>query len=186
MKLAQGEWFAFCDSDDQWLPEKLEKQLLTLKHSPYRACVTNASIKIDGVITSRTVSTWKKNKLGFKNLLQSNDIICSSVVFHRSIFKEIGGFPEDSDLRSFEDYGYWLRVSTRTEFLYINEALVIYDDHPATSIRSRNLPASLIRKKVFSDITIWIKNTIRLHASLSFILMIKIKELKIHLRRLIE
>jgi glycosyltransferase involved in cell wall biosynthesis len=148
---AQGEWVAFCDSDDQWLPGKLAKQMAALENNSCEISCTNALRKIDGIIAPQTISDWKKEFISFGDLLRGNIVVCSSVMMKRSLYTALGGFPDNIDYAGFEDYLYWLRVATKTDFAFVDEALVIYDDHPATSIRSINLSNAAIQTSVFDD-----------------------------------
>ncbi len=157
LAVAQGEWIAFCDSDDTWKPEKLEKQLATVTKSSSRVISTNAVKKIAGVITPQLVSGEKKKVISFNTLLKGNTIICSSVLMKKSLYEEIGGFPENPAYAGFEDYMYWLRITTKTTVVFVHEALVIYDDHPETSVRSRFLSGILLKKAVLADFSKWAK-----------------------------
>jgi glycosyltransferase involved in cell wall biosynthesis len=157
MKISKGEWIAFCDSDDKWLPTKLEKQIRLIKRSGCKAICTDAFIKKNNIITTQRISNWKKVNISFNNLLWDNKIVCSSAIIHSSIFKDIGGFPEELEYKSFEDYIYWLRVTTRTNFIFLNEPLIIYDDHPETSLRSLCTDGKLIKEKTIYNLLNWTK-----------------------------
>ena len=157
MMIAKGEWIAFCDSDDEWLPKKLEGQLLEIIKQNSKACSTNAVIKKNNIITNKNLLNWKKENINFKNLLKTNNIICSSAIIHSSIYKKIGGFPEEKKYRGFEDYIYWLRVLTFTNFAFIKEPLVIYDDHPETSIRSNSTSDAELKSLSFNNFILWSK-----------------------------
>ncbi len=170
---AQGEWIAFCDSDDEWLPTKLEKQICLAEMLKCRAVCTNAFIKINDNVTSKTVSNWNKEKISFRNLLNSNNIVCSSVMIHSSIYKQINGFTETVLYGSFADYIYWLRVSTLTDFAFINEPLMIYDDHPLTSIRSSFTDGKLLKEKSLDNFINWAKGQKKVKLYL-YILYIKL------------
>lgn len=156
MSQARGEWFAFCDSDDEWLPTKLEAQLSLLEKIDCKASCTQAVIKLGGIITQNHVSKWKKDRFTFSNILRSNDIVGSSVLIHSSLYKEIGGFCTEPNYASFVDYMYWLRILTKTNFAFVKEPLVIYDDHPQTSLRSKSLSDSDLQNIVIDDFQKWI------------------------------
>ena len=135
IKVSQGEWFAFLDSDDEWRPEKLEKQLTFADKLGCKAVCSNASSYVpeDGI--KGNLLTWHKDRITFKDLLQDNQVICSSALIHRSLLKAVIGFPEEPEAKAIEDYTLWLRVATQTDFAFIQEPLVIYTDDPATSVR---------------------------------------------------
>jgi glycosyltransferase involved in cell wall biosynthesis len=106
---AQGDWVAFCDSDDQWLPTKLQIQVAKIMETSCSAVCTNAFRKIDNVVTDSKVIKHIGRKISFKNLLKSNDIVCSSSMIHSSLFKQLGGFPEIVLYGSYADYLYCIQ-----------------------------------------------------------------------------
>jgi glycosyltransferase involved in cell wall biosynthesis len=121
---SRGEWIAFLDSDDAWLPRKLEKQLAALAANPgFRLCHTDEI----WVRRGRRVNPMKKHaKAGgdiFERCLALCAISPSSALVHRSLFDEVGTF--DESLPACEDYDLWLRVTSREPVLYVDEPLVI-------------------------------------------------------------
>jgi len=179
MQLAQGEWLAICDSDDTWLPEKLEKQMAAAVKYSCDAVCANAFIKINTDTTSKKVSQWNKPTLSFANLLKTNNIVCSSAMIHSSLYKKLGGFSEIVEYGSFADYIYWLRIATSTRFAFVNEPLIIYDDHPLTSMRSTALSNETIQNKVFND---FIKNN---NPSI-FTLMVRVKQSVLLIKKILK
>lgn len=179
VKIARGKWIAFCDSDDEWLPEKLKKQIDLANKMGFKASCTAALVKMNGVISNKLVSNWKKRTIKFNDLLKSNDIVCSSAVIHSSIVQKIGEFSCNLTHRSFADYIYWLRILTLTNFAFVNEPLAIYDDHPQTSIRSDKVSDNELQKISFRNFTKWIdRNEKNIFKRLYFKLQIKIYKLK--------
>lgn len=158
LDVSNGEWIAFCDSDDKWLPTKLEKQIELVNKLGYKASCTSALISIEGIMDGKLVSNWKKPTIKFSDILRCNDIVCSSALIHRSLISKTGEFSTVVANRSFADYIYWLRVLTITNFAFVNEPLVIYDDHPETSIRSDKNRDKDIQEISFADLIIWMKN----------------------------
>lgn len=134
---ATGEWIAFLDSDDEWMADKLERQLAAVKSQNCLACSTNASRKIDGRVTDLTVSKRPESRISFGDLLAENHVVCSSALVHRSIIDRAGSFNESEGYKNYEDYDYWLRVAIWTDFAYIPFPLVIYSDMPEVSFRSQ-------------------------------------------------
>ena len=129
IEAASGEWIALLDSDDEWLPRKLERQLEALANEPeYRICHTDEVWIRNG----RRVNPMRKHaKRGgwiFEHCLPLCAISPSSAMLHRSLFEEVGMF--DESLPACEDYDMWLRVCSRYPVLFVDEALVVkYGGH---------------------------------------------------------
>ena len=129
IKRASGDWIAFLDSDDEWLPKKLEIQMKALYENPeIKICHTNEIWIRNG---KRVNPKKKHEKFGgwiFQKCLPLCCISPSSVIIHKSIFKEIGLF--DYSLPVCEDYDLWLRITARNPVLYIEEPFLIkYGGH---------------------------------------------------------
>lgn len=158
IRAAQGEWLAFLDDDDVWLPEKLSRQIELVRATNCRAACANAwrvqSGKRQGFYFSQLLST----KINFRNLLQSNMVICSSAIFHRDLLEKVKGFPEAEELLAIEDYALWLHVAAFTNFAYSPEPLLEYADEPSQSIRNQVLSLSQQKRRVFHDFSIWAKD----------------------------
>jgi glycosyltransferase involved in cell wall biosynthesis len=153
--VSKGEWLAFLDSDDEWFEEKLEKQLHIVNKLGCKAASTNARrvVPVKGEIGN--VISWEKERISFDDLLKVNQVICSSAIVHRSLWRVILGFPEAYELRSIEDWACWLRVTTQTDFAYVNEALVVYWDDPSKSLRKDSPDFWTQRKLVFNNFLNW-------------------------------
>ncbi len=120
IELAKGEWIALLDSDDEWLPNKLENQINQLKSKPeYKVCHTNEQWIRNGI----KVNQMKKHKkIGgwiFPQCLPLCAMSPSSIMIHRSIFTDIGVF--NNNLPCCEDYDLWLRITVKYPVLYVEE-----------------------------------------------------------------
>ena len=126
---AKGEWLAFLDSDDEWLPQKLTRQLDELREQPeFLLCHTNEI----WIRRGRRVNPMKKHaKSGgyiFDKCLPLCVISPSSVLIHRSLFERVGPF--DESLPACEDYDLWLRITSILPVLYLEEPLILkYGGH---------------------------------------------------------
>lgn len=135
---SRGEWLAICDSDDEWLPEKIERQLEAARRMQCLAASTNAYNVKPGANSHPPYLNWDRPEVAFNDLLYDNPVVCSSALFHRSLLDKIGGFPEEHALRSVADYTLWLRVATFTRFAYVPEPLVRYWNDPGGSLRAQD------------------------------------------------
>jgi glycosyltransferase involved in cell wall biosynthesis len=126
---ARGDWIALLDSDDAWLPGKLQAQHTALARQPgHRICHTEEVWIRDG----RRVNAMKKHaKAGgriFRRCLPLCVISPSSVLLHRDLLAETGGF--DEGLPACEDYDLWLRVCAREPVLFVEQPQIVkYGGH---------------------------------------------------------
>lgn len=162
IQAAGGEWIAFLDSDDEWLPKKIETQIKTLKAAAGLASSTEA-YRIVNNANKGPIMTWKKNKITFSDLLAVNINICSSVLISKRLLEDVSMFPEEKEYKAIEDYALWLRIATRTSFCYVDEPLVNYYDDPTITVRTNYTNVWDLRKVVFSGLIQWIeKNRVKL------------------------
>ena len=130
---ARGELVALLDSDDAWLPEKLERQLELLDRRPEVGLVcTNAwVIDANGRRGDRTYLDGRAGAEGrvLVPLLDTNFVIASTVLVRRGLVDEAGGFSEEPLLRAVEDYDLWLRLAVVTRFAYLPTPLALYREH---------------------------------------------------------
>jgi len=153
IKESNGEWIAFLDSDDQWLPDKLELQIQALAKTNLKASCTNARRIVNGIDKDEPFIFWNRAKITFKDLFFGNLVINSSAMFHRSLIDKVIGFPEYMTIA--EDYALWLRVATFTDFAYVDAEAVKYFDEPAKSVRKEEVNIQSARKNVFLDYKKW-------------------------------
>lgn len=121
IKKATGKYIAFCDDDDIWFPEKLEKQIKCL--TDHKSDLVYSNIKIIFNNKSTTITNYSITNTLDKLLLKSQ-ITLSSVMVKNN--KNIL-FNEDKALVAVEDYELWIRLKLlNLNFSFIKEPLVGY------------------------------------------------------------
>jgi glycosyltransferase involved in cell wall biosynthesis len=132
---SSGEWLSFLDSDDEWLPGKLQEQVDFLRKNTSFNIVYGQEIWIrNGKRVNQRVIHQKYGGWIFDKCVQQCFIAPSSVMLRANIFHEIGGF--DQDFTICEDYDLWLKISSLYEVGYIANPIIIkhggHDDQLST------------------------------------------------------
>jgi len=135
---ASGEYIAFLDSDDLWLPDKLELQVEVFENDSTIGLVCSNAFIIDN-FSGQTHNYYLEQGQGqsgyiFIELLKNNFIVTSTVVVRRASLDQAGYF--SADLRGCEDYNLWLRIAHKWRILYVEKPLACYRNLPDVSIRS--------------------------------------------------
>ncbi|MDR1870331.1 MAG: glycosyltransferase [Deltaproteobacteria bacterium] len=124
IKAAKGEWIAFLDSDDEWLPHKLLAQTQDLKARPEFLVSQSQEIWIRrGQRVNPGVKHQKKEGDIFLDSVKLCLISPSAVIMKADLFPQIGLF--DETLVAGEDYDLWLRLTVRFKVGLLDEPLVI-------------------------------------------------------------
>jgi len=121
---ARGHNIAFLDSDDAWLPEKLEKQLAYMqRHPTFAICQTEEIWYRKGRRVNPRMIHRKQAGDIFEISLERCMISPSAVMFRRELWDRFGGF--DERLPACEDYDLWLRITASHPVGLVEEALLI-------------------------------------------------------------
>ena len=111
---AKGVWIAFLDSDDWWLPIKLDVSVKALEEGEdlvYHDLYVFYEDKIKNTKSKKLVTRKLIHPVFDDLLLNGNAINNSSVVVRKSILEKARNISEDRDLIAAEDYDTWLRIS---------------------------------------------------------------------------
>lgn len=137
---ATGDLLAFIDSDDRWMPAKLERQVARFLEDPALGLVHCGVLEIDAAgrplrRVTRGAEGWITEKL----LLFREPVILggsSGMVVPRAVFEEVGGI--DARLFNNDDWDLWYRIGLRYRVGFIPELLVQYRRHSGSL--SGNIP----------------------------------------------
>jgi glycosyltransferase involved in cell wall biosynthesis len=129
IRASKGSLVAFLDSDDEWLPNKLEKQIAAMARVPDRPLCHTDEI---WVRRGRRVNQRNKHRKYGGRIFQHCLPLCvvspSSAVLRTWLFESVGVF--DESLPACEDYDFWLRLTARYPVLYLDEPLIVkYGGH---------------------------------------------------------
>lgn len=131
---AKGKYVAFLDSDDLWLPEKLEKQLEFMQNNDIAFSFTSYQIiNQDGTLTDKVVHV--PEKINYNGLLKNTIIGCLTVMLD---IEKLGRV-QMPNIRTRQDTATWLKILRQGHYAYgLDEVLSKYRK-VENSISSKNL-----------------------------------------------
>ncbi len=152
IQMARGEWIAFLDADDRWLPTKLEEQLACAETHPAAGLIYSDASVIDS--SGRHIANYLADKgpvsgWAFDRLLQSFFILPSTALVRRDALLCVGMF--DTRLRKIEDYDLWLRLSQLYPFQLVPECLTLYQRQQTSSSKD-NIAMTRTEIQVFRNL----------------------------------
>ncbi len=138
---AKGDWIAFQDSDDEWLPEKLEKQVRALAETGY-----------DPWTVVHTNAIWRETKTG-RNLPIEIPIVAGDEAYPLLLTRPAPMFPGmlvsrpaiqkinylDEDVPSYQEWDTSIRLAKHCRFIYLREPLFVYHLHDGETISKSNM-----------------------------------------------
>jgi glycosyltransferase involved in cell wall biosynthesis len=122
---AKGDYIAFLDSDDEWIPEKLAIQVKILDENPKIGIVHNKLI----ILNEKNEQIGTKPRLDssgiFTDLIETlGDLPTSSIMIRRECFDKVGVF--DESLPTMEDFEMWLRIAKHYDVYEFRDRCLAY------------------------------------------------------------
>lgn len=146
---ARGKYVAFCDDDDIWLPNKLEKQLFFFAEKGVSCVATNyfpiGDVRI--VKKSLVIAPGEEFKdFSYEEvLLMLNPVVTSSVLARRDFLCAVYGFDESPDFSFIEDWELWLRLSVKGKIRILAESLIKYRMYKKIARDTRQVTLSTLK-----------------------------------------
>lgn len=134
LKIAKGEYIAFVDDDDLWMPDKLERQVNILENEKEYGLVHGCCEVIDnkGVKTGETIGILTKtSKQGnvFDEMVGNFTLLMPTVIFRRNLLDKVSGFNESMKAAG-EDTEFFCRLAFYTKIYFIDKPVAYYRIHP--------------------------------------------------------
>lgn len=138
--LSQGELVAFCDADDMWIADKLERQCPLFENADEVGVVysrTSRLVEGDSRLETEGMKPCYSGRITAE-LFKYNFIPFGTAIVRRRCLQELGAF--DDRYRMGIDWELWLRLSTRYEFRFLDSTTYVYrvwDGQMSTNWRGR-------------------------------------------------
>lgn len=134
IKASRGMYIAFLDSDDEWLPQKLEKQIKVFENGSDKLGLVYVGYSDENKPDEPIIPQYRGKILHY---LLINNYVGSTTnpLIRKNCFDKAGYF--DEDLPAANDWDIWIRISQHYDFEFIPEILASY--HPQPDSISKNI-----------------------------------------------
>ena len=147
IEATNSDLLAFLDADDLWKPNKIAAQLEALEQhqEAVGSCCEAEVFRGDEVLWLFSRDRRLPELLDGALLLRGNAICNSTTLVWRDAIENAGGFDEDQDLISAEDYDLWLRLSDQGPFAWVSEPLARYRHAPGRLCKQDRYPKAVLK-----------------------------------------
>lgn len=146
IEAAQGRYIAFLDSDDLWLPHKLELQLTFMEQTgAVFSCSAYEKIDVNG---NSLGQVGVPARVEYSDLLKTCSIGCLTAIYDTKYFGKV----YMPNIRKRQDFGLWLELLKKTKYVYgFNETLAQYRVR-SDSISAKKLNAAHYTWQLYRDV----------------------------------
>lgn len=124
---SSGDWLAFLDADDVWLPKKLRLQFEALAQESAAGMCSSDWVRSEAQAPGEMVlSDIPIQRFAWREIVRLNRFQTSTALVRRDIAEQVGGFRSAID--GTEDWDFWLRCARHTIDLHLGAPLVVYRD----------------------------------------------------------
>lgn len=155
--LSKGNYIAFLDDDDIWLPDHLKQLIAFLEYNPESGCVFGKPIWLfeDGSIADKLHILFPDIQSGsgtfYRNAcLRGNTVFSPTSLMRKYVFEKIGGFRED--ISQNEDWEFFSRLAMNFDVGYLNTVTCCIYMHKATHSKSVVGKGAYIKENVLNII----------------------------------
>lgn len=147
-----GEFIAFLDSDDHWLPQKLELQVKALKEAGAGWCYSRFELMDAACAPMPLDAAYFRLLSGdiFKELLAFRPTIAMpTVIVTRRAFEDSGGFSEDTRLEVGEDYELYMRLALHAHAVALDDVLARIRKHAGNTTAARPSESHEVMARIY-------------------------------------